>query len=462
MMPSTERRRESRLVRGGIAMAFAAGGWGLAAWAFSTSPQPSERMAVPVTGTQPPPAASLPARESAAGRFTRLRDVPVNAVPGVITTLDPAKNLTLIRVLLRRLAESDPLRAMEVLEGLDLAEEQNLPGSAGGTWTRPRDTLMNAVLSAWTASDATASDAWIRKNVRPPMRLELETVKALAEADPSRTVKTLEEVCRPHLQGRLMAAVFPSLLQRPGGPAECQAIALEISRRIPQSGVLEGLFGNWSRTDPAAALAWVENLPAEALSSKATSGLELVVGKVSPRSGLMLNLRILSGQLDSEGYRDLFQNTIDRGFEKIRGGSGLANFAVQHLLENFSSWAAQDPGAARSWVAGQEESPASMAMAAQIPSALAGKSPAGAVSALNGLPPSLQAGSAMGLARTMMDRAPEQVVELAAQIETPEVRDSYLETAFSRMAQYDRAAVARHIGLISSPTVRQRLEKLGK
>ena len=466
MKLETNRTRKSAIAQGGIAAALAACGWMAATFAFPTvtpSPEPGQVSGI---GPQPLPAALLPpvpAKASAAERFKILRNVPADAVPGVIAALDPVRDLTLIRVLLCRLAESDAKRAMEVLATLDLAEEQNVPHSMSNQpWMRPRDTLMNAILSVWAVSDATASDTWIRKNVRPPIKLELETVKVLAEADPLRTARTLLAVSRPHTHAHLIGAVFAPLLRQPGGPAECQTIALDISRRIPQSGVLEGLFQCWNKTDPAAALAWAENLPDDLLNSIAPSGLELMVGKVSPKSGLMLNLRMLSGQIDSEGFRDLFQKSIDTGFEKIRGGSGHANFAVEGLLENFTAWAAQDPAAARKWITAQEGTPASMAMEAQIPSALIGKSTGEATAALNALSPELQAGSAKGLARAMLGRGSGGVVELAAAIENSQARDSYLETAFSQMAKYDRTVVAGQIGLISDQDIRRRLEKLLK
>ena len=464
MKTVTNRTRKPGFVQGGIAAACAACGWVAAALAFPTSTPSPEPGHVSSIGPQPLPAAFLPQvplKASAAERFKLLRTVPADAVPGVIAALDPVRDLALMRVLLRRLAESDARRAMKVLATLDLAEEQNVPDSMSNQpWMRPRDFLMNAILSVWAVSDATASDAWIRENVRPPIRLELETVKVLAEADASRTAKTLLAVSRPRTQAHLMAAVFAPLLRQPGGPAECQALALGISQRIPQSGVLEGLFQRWNQTDPAAALAWADNLPDDLLNSKATAGLELLVGKVSPKSGLMLNLRMLSGQIDSEAFRDLFQKTIDSGFEKIRGGSGHANFAAEGLLENFTAWAAQDPTAAKEWITAREGTPASMAMEAQIPAALIGKSTGEATAALNALSPELQAGSAKGLARAMLGRGSGGVVELAAGIDNPQARDSYLETAFSQMAKYDRTTVAGQLGLISNQDVRRRLEKL--
>lgn len=375
-----------------------------------------------------------------------------------IAGLDAGRDLPALAALFRRLTELNPEQAIRSLNALGLPLLQTWPTPDGQVgYFSPRDYLLNAVLATWANTQPEDAAAWIATNVKPPSILGNETVAVLAAHDPLLAARTILKVSNPANAAAMMKDVYPELLKSPAGTTEARDIAEKLARSSPRSSALTWFFIEWQHRDTAAALTWVASLPLDLLTGDST--LAGSVSKASPSAGFALAQRSVAGKVDSEAFRDKFQDILEHGYRPPAWGSRL-DFEVKALMESYKAWAQQEPEAAAAWLKLQPVLPANDALAAEVPAMLAAKSMAQGIAALNGLDPRQQAAAARNLAAASSQAPLAEVLHAAEEIHQP-ARDTYLVESLLRLERQEAGIAAAHANSITDPAIRQRLVTRG-
>ncbi len=269
-------------------------------------------------------------------------------------------------MLLTAWAELDPTAA------LAYTTEKTRGGMATGT-----------VLTAWASRDPESAIAWAKANhegdgANPYM---IGIIRGLAETNPTRATELLKELPFSRERGDALQAMLPHLLKMGADSAKSWIAAIddqqlrdgatarfaqEMAKTDPEGTAtwllsnlsdastrsVDEVFGEWAKTDMAAAIASFEKLPEGGARERAMRGLISVEARENPQAAANL-MNQYPDDVDDRLVHHFIWNSFDKAPQIAVGqismveDQGRQNRLYERAL---GAWLDRDQAAARSWI----------------------------------------------------------------------------------------------------------------
>ncbi|HEX2747275.1 MAG TPA: hypothetical protein VHM91_04680 [Verrucomicrobiales bacterium] len=360
--------------------------------------------------------------------------VPDADIPAAIARLNPHSDFHALGCLYARWVKLDPSAAWTYFRTQDISKEALIfCGSEGGGRPAnmplsghalaPRLQIAEGMVAAWMTVDPTAAQAFAAKLAAR------ESAEAKELAVTSCAFERFANTQTPD----------------PLAPGEAAAAALQLPASQNRASLLTNAAVKWLESDPAAACAWIRQLPAGDRNQVATVW---EIHGASPQDQATTLTMFLNEQ-------PLTKKQIERSFSdssEMLWSSGTLKTASAAVRD----WMLTDPAAARKWLASLPENDLKPALTGAAAGALAATDAKAALALVN------QAGSerqfaVKGLMAGWVETDARAALDWAGKIEDAFLRDACREIAAASLAASDPALAIETARSITDPAIRGKI-----